>query len=71
MRPRTRTAYYFTEKGNQLREMPTNKADIEKNKQKKKDADTSDEEECRKKVPFSFFWRVLLHFVVVLSTPWP
>ena len=31
------TAYYFTEKGNQLRQMPTYKADIEKEKKKKKD----------------------------------
>ena len=34
--PRTGTAYYFTEKGNQLREMPTYEADIEKEKKKRK-----------------------------------
>ena len=33
--PRRGTAYYFTEKGNQLRQMPTYKADIELEKKKK------------------------------------
>ena len=53
--PRTGTAYYFTEKGNQLRQMPTYKVDMEKEKRKKKEVYTLEEEECRKKYPLVSF----------------
>ena len=53
--PRTGTAYYFTESGNQLREMPTYQADIEKDKRKKNEDEANDEGECRKKYPMVSF----------------
>ena len=56
--PRTGTAYYFTERGNQLREMPTYQTDIEnqrRNKNRREGADSVDEEQCRKKYPLVSF----------------
>ena len=52
--PRSGTAYYFTEKGNQLREMPTYKADIEK-EINKKEVYSVDDDQCRKKYPLVSF----------------
>ena len=63
--PKSGTAYYFTEKGNQLREMPTYKADIEKEKNKKKEVYSVDDEQCRKKyllVSFGGYSYILLWF---------
>ena len=44
-----------TEKGNQLRQMPTYKADIELEKKKKKDVYALEDQECRKKYPLVSF----------------
>ena len=52
--PRIGTAYYFSEKGNQLREMPKYEAELENEKRKRK-RDEGDEEECRKKYPMVSF----------------
>ena len=56
--PRIGTAYYFSEKGNQLREMPKYEADLENQKRKRKrdeGGEKGDEEECRKKYPMVSF----------------
>ena len=49
-----RAYYYFNERGNQLREMPTYQTDFEnekRNKKGKEGVDSSDEKQCRKKYP--------------------
>lgn len=67
--PRTGTAYYFTESGNQIRKMPTYQADLEKNKNKKNNGTATSDGECRKKYPlvsfggysYMFLWFCPLH----------